>query len=182
MFLQKTVNEVASVKSDPIGDLFATPTVVVSVPSQPSAAPRTESKGNIGWILLAIGLIGFYFYKHDLVPSLIPVQRNIFGESGLHVLIVYESQNGMPKSLNGEVRSYLDSHCAVDPKTKNPQRLFADQNVKFAADADMWKKAMQRGQKELPWIVIGSDKGNFEGPLPGSPAAVLDLLKKYGGP
>lgn len=114
-------------------------------------------------------------------PTPTPDGVNPFNMPGFRVMIVYESRDGVPRQYTGDVRAYLDSKCVKDQKTGIPQRLIIDQNSSFAPDAELWQKVMARGQKSLPWIVIGNEANGYEGPLPSSAAGVLELLKKYGG-
>ena len=156
---------------------------VTPAPAPPVTSNKTYADGFFSATVLFLILFGaHYVFSHGLLPS-IPVivpQANIFGEPGLHVLVVYESQSGMPRSLNGEVRQYLTEKVSKD-KSGHPNFLFIDKDATFEADAELWKKVAARERKSVPWITIGSDKGNFEGPLPATPEATLDLLKKYGG-
>lgn len=107
---------------------------------------------------------------------------------GLRVMMVYESQD-LPRlseaaksaMFSAAVRSYLDSHCVRDPGNQLPQRVWIDQHATFGPDAQVWKTALARGQKSLPWIVISTGTTGYEGPAPATEAEMLALLKKYGG-
>lgn len=115
-------------------------------------------------------------------PAPIPVD-------GLHVLIVEDRANRvkLPKDqaaviTDVSIRQYLRSHCAKDAYADNGSgyRIWDDKDDP-SEDGQVWKAAMQRPRKSLPWIVISNGKTGYEGPLPGSVADTLSLLKKYGG-
>lgn len=116
----------------------------------------------------------------DPDPNPIPVQ-------GLHVLVVYESEDldDMPHGqasvfTSKPVRDYLDSHC-VKVGT-DPQWHFLDKDADTKDLAEDWQAVFKRAEgKELPWIIVASEKANFEGKLPENAEKVLELLKKYGG-
>lgn len=114
-------------------------------------------------------------------PTPTPDGQNPFGMPGFRVMIVYESRMGVPKSISPAVRNYLDTKCIKDAATGIPQRLTVDQNASFGPGTDVWQAAMKRGQKSIPWIVIGNEATGYEGPLPADENALLELLKKYGG-
>lgn len=160
-----------------------------AIPSQPGAAAATEPTPEY-WrgfraALMLVALIfgGYHVYTHGIslpnIPIIVP-QSNVFGQPGFRVMVIYESQQGMPRSFNGEIRKYIESKKR--PDDKQPAFLLVDKDSPYEADAEMWKKAASRPRKSEPWIVIGSDaNGNYEGPLPATADELLTLLKKYGG-
>ena len=79
------------------------------------------------------------------------------------------------------VRGYLNAKTPVGPVGVHDWAMF-DQNVDPSAYGKWFSDAMKSPRASLPWIVIGSPKGGYAGPLPANEAATLDLLKKYGGP
>jgi hypothetical protein len=106
---------------------------------------------------------------------------------GLHVLIVYESADlqklpaGQLSALKSQtVRDYLDGRCAKENGVAAWRIWDADIDTKEAAKA--WQDAMKRHRASLPWIVISDGKSGYEGPLPGTVDATLELLKKWGNP
>jgi hypothetical protein len=106
---------------------------------------------------------------------------------GLHVLIVYESADlqklppGQLSALKSQtVRDYLDGRCAKENGVAAWRIWDADVDTKESSKA--WQDAMKRPRASLPWIVISDGKSGFEGPLPGTVDATLELLKKWGNP
>lgn len=100
-------------------------------------------------------------------------------ESGLHVLIVYES---------GDLSKLPSKQVAILTATAL-RSYVADRHGEFRAfdkDADLanvdpkWRKAMERKRSQLPWLIVSNGKTGFEGPLPSSVGDMMDLLKRYG--
>jgi len=104
---------------------------------------------------------------------------------GLRVLFLYESadlskydRNQISVMYGGPVREYLDARCAKVNNT--PEYRIYDKDVDVSNESDTWKKAIGRGFKSLPWIVVSDGKSGFEGELPKNPDDTLALIKKYG--
>ena len=116
----------------------------------------------------------------DPNPDPIPV-------TGLHVLVVYESEdldNITPWQAaiftSKPVRDYLNSHCVNTDG--GPQWRFLDKDVDVKDMTADWQAVFARAKgKELPWIIVASEKKSFEGKLPADATATLALLKQYGG-
>lgn len=111
-----------------------------------------------------------------------------FPGDGLRVLIVFEkSELGKipPAQLNAvyseNVRNYMETHCAMGENGKTKDYRYYDQNDDPKNDSKVFRDAMARPRKSVPWIVIGNGKAGEEVPLPSTEAALMDLLKKYGG-
>lgn len=112
--------------------------------------------------------------------------------AGLSALIVYESEtlSALPRPqleiLNatgpGSVREYLTTHCIKGPDGRTPECRFLDKDASTAGESKFWQDALalKRGP-ELPWLMVTNGKAGYSGPLPATPAATLDILKKYGG-
>lgn len=114
-------------------------------------------------------------------PAPIPV-------AGFRVLIVYETAelSKLPPeqlvALNSqEVRQYLQAHCVLGPDGKTREWRLWDKDVNTSGESPLWQAAMQRPRQSVPWIILSDGKTGFEGPLPSDTAALLALLKKYGG-
>lgn len=88
-------------------------------------------------------------------PKLPPAQARIFGSAA--------------------VRTYLNNRA---PKSYR----FFDQDDKPGADDPLGSAAMARPRTSVPWIIIANESTGFEGKLPADEDAVLELLKKFGGP
>lgn len=114
-----------------------------------------------------------------------PTAPPIAGE-GNRVLIVYETGDRLPAKqaailTSGILRDYLDAECAKDSANPTGAYRIWDQNVDLShpSVSPSWKAAMARPRASLPWIVISNGKSGYEGPLPESVEATLELLKKH---
>ena len=106
---------------------------------------------------------------------------------GLRVLIVYESGDTLPVGqhsiLYGKtVRDYLNATCPVGPDGKTREWRIYDKDVDTTGESKLWQDALKRPHPSIPWIVISNGKTGFEGPLPATVDATLELLKKYVAP
>ena len=81
-------------------------------------------------------------------------------------------------SLSGaDVRDFLNQNCVKENGT--PGYRMYDPDVDLTNDSPVWKKAMSRARTEIPWVIISNGNTGFEGPLPKTPTAFLELCKKY---
>ncbi|MDE2095684.1 MAG: hypothetical protein KGL39_00375 [Patescibacteria group bacterium] len=108
--------------------------------------------------------------------------------AGLRVLIVYDTTNvsKLPASqqeilTDGNLRSYLNSHCVKGADGKTPEWRIFDQKTDVSNESPIWQAAMQRSRGLLPTLLISTGKSGYEGPLPADGAATLALVTKYGG-
>lgn len=106
-------------------------------------------------------------------------------DAGFRVLIVYESGDMTKYPLEtqvilagADVREFLKTNCIAEKDGKPGFRIY-DADIDLGGDLEVWKKTMTRPRKEVPWVVISNGKTGFEGPLPKTPTAFLDLCKKY---
>lgn len=105
-------------------------------------------------------------------------------EPGFRVMVIYETQQLTP-GLNAIIKSkalwdYLDATCAKDGST--PARRFYDKDVPPGTDSFKWEQeAFARPRKSVPWLIVSNGVSGFEGPLPATVEATLELLKKFGG-
>jgi hypothetical protein len=110
----------------------------------------------------------------------------------LHVLFLYETDNvedPMPAQQRDIVTSRLVLSYLADKCSKtagHPNYRFLDDDSDLSKMPYDWQEVAARAKTdrnfETPWVVIANDKGgSFEGPWPEDPAAMLELLKKYGG-
>ncbi len=105
---------------------------------------------------------------------------------GMRVLIVEETgakySPGVTTTLNsarsGDIDAWLDEHCAKE-KTGATANHVWDKDLDVSQQSRFWQNAMARKRDSLPWIIISNGRRGFEGPLPESPEALLELLKKY---
>ena len=114
-------------------------------------------------------------------PAPIPVD-------GFRVLVVYESAE-LPKLPPQQqavlyaksVRDYLDAKCAVGADGKTREWRMWDKDSDASGEAKHWQDALKRERKSVPWIIVSTGKGGYEGPLPASVAETLALMKKHFG-
>jgi len=109
----------------------------------------------------------------------------IAGE-GNRVLIVYETGDVLPAKqaailTSGVLRDYLDATTAKDTANPNGAYRIWDQNIDLShpSVSPSWKAAMARPRASVPWIVVSDGTSGYEGPLPESVEATLELLKKH---
>jgi hypothetical protein len=108
---------------------------------------------------------------------------------GLRVLIVYESGEMTKYPIEtqvilagADVREFLNKNCVAEDignGKKQPGYRIYDQDLNIGGDLEIWKQAMTRDRKELPWVVISNGKTGYEGPLPKGPTEFLELCKQY---
>lgn len=108
----------------------------------------------------------------------------------MRVLIVYESAelSKMPAAqqaviFSKTVRDYLNAKCVIGADNKTREWRMWDKDVATDNEGKVWQDAMKRERKSVPWLIISSPEkgGGFEGPLPASVSAFMELIKKYGG-
>lgn len=109
---------------------------------------------------------------------------------GFRVLFVYETNPTSPEAIlpkeqqaalfSPAVAAYLDAKC---PKGLNgtPEWRRYDQHQDVSKDGKVWQEAMKLPRNVIPWVVISDGKQGYSGPLPENEAALLALLKRYGG-
>ena len=121
-------------------------------------------------------------------PDPTPVNPSPFVGEGLRCLIVYETADltRMPAAQQQilfakSIRTYLDSKSPLGIDGKTHDWRIYDQNIDTTADSQVFKDAMNRPRKSVPWIIVGNGKTGFEGPLPATVDDTLTLLRKYGG-
>jgi hypothetical protein len=110
------------------------------------------------------------------------------GQEGLRVLIVedVEQRATLPVSQriifsDPAIREYLDQHCTKDA-SGNPEYRILDHQLDMTNAPPVWRDAMKRPRKSLPWIIISAPpRGGTEGPLPANSDETLALLKRWGG-
>lgn len=159
------------------------------------------ASGKYIFILAASDNEGLGTYKHELTigtpePEPPPVPPNPptppdpplppapIPDAGFRVLIVYESGDMTKYPIEtqmilagADVRAFLKSHCV--PEDGQAGFRIYDPDIDVSADLPVWKTAMSRPRKELPWLLISNGKAGFEGPLPKTPSEFLELCKKY---
>lgn len=110
------------------------------------------------------------------VPPVPTPSANPIPSDKLRVLFTYEDHKTLPK----EQRAILDSvlvHNAI-AKAGGDWRCWPV-NADASQEADWWQKAMAHPRKRPLWVIISSPKGFFEGPLPATYQAMIDLIGKY---
>lgn len=142
--------------------------------------------GNVvGVLLIVLGLC--QHFSGAAVLPIVPDRLDPIPGDGFRVLVVYESEQlkDYPRAqvdalYSSDVRAYLDAKC-VAGQSGWPDYRILDKDADLSLDATWWQEAMKRPRQSLPWIVVDSPQGGFEGPLPVTVDATLELLKKYGG-
>lgn len=140
----------------------------------------------IGAVVLAPNMRGCSI-PNPFPPSPPPAPAPNPGPSKLMVLVVTPNDvSKVPAAQNaifssGIVRDYLSTHCLTGTDGKTPEYRVWNENVQIVGESDLWKTAMGRTRKSLPWIIVNYGAGLFEGPLPATVDDTLTLLKKYGG-
>jgi hypothetical protein len=114
------------------------------------------------------------------VPAPIPA-------AGLHVLVVYDALQltKMTATQQGaiyakDVRDYLRATCPKGDDGETPEVRMWSQDTDATGESKLWRDAFARPRKSVPWVIVSNGKTGFEGPLPGSAADMLKLLKTYG--
>jgi hypothetical protein len=103
---------------------------------------------------------------------------------GLRVLIVYETgdlANSETDAIlrGGKVRGYLSVNCAKGPNGVTPEARIYDKVIDQTNMPQIWKDAMARPRKQVPWIIISNGKTGYEGPLPKNVDETIGLIDKY---
>lgn len=117
-----------------------------------------------------------------------------FPAPGFAILILHEAQETgrlteKQKAIltSQEIRKYLHAKCVKLEDGSIAARFWDDDYTQ--AQLSLAPQVMQRAYFELledaagrlPWIGISDGRTGFSGPLPGTVAETLALLKKYGG-
>jgi hypothetical protein len=108
--------------------------------------------------------------------------------AGLHVLMVYDSNavGKMPVEQQAvlfakSVRDYLDAKCVAGADGKTKEWRIWDKDVDATNETALWKTALARPRTAVPWLVVSNGSAGYDGPLPGTVADTLAILKKFGG-
>lgn len=112
-------------------------------------------------------------------------------EKGFRVLFVVENNPASPLAIlpkeqqaalsSENVRAYLDRKCAKGQDGKTPEWRKFDQHATLAGETSVWKEAMALPRNVVPWVVVSNGVTGASVPLPENEAALMALLKKYGG-
>lgn len=119
-------------------------------------------------------------------PPKPPVDPAPIPAPGLRVLITYESKDlhnltaGHRAIMYGaKTRAHMGSVCVKEPDGTAGWRMF-DKDTVMTGESALWRDAMARKRGGLPWLLISNPgKGGFEGTLPSTPEAFLELLKRF---
>lgn len=110
-------------------------------------------------------------------PAPIPVE-------GFRVLMIFETED-LAKYKSGQlsvlystdIRKYMDSKCVGG---KSGYRIW-DKDESGTGHPQLWQDAMKRSRTTLPWLIVSNGKTGYEGPIPDSIQATMEILKKHGG-
>jgi hypothetical protein len=107
---------------------------------------------------------------------------------GLRVLLIYETADvqRLPAQQSAvlfgkAVRDYLDAKCATGGDGRTREWRALDKDADSSTLGVTLQSMFKRPRQSVPWIVISTDKGGYEGPLPATVDAALALLQQYGG-
>lgn len=183
------------VKMAAIGITPAAPPTPAPTPPSPAPAPSGFSWWNAAnslGIAIIAGVLALPHmqgcsnpFKPGPPPPPTPAPNP--GPSKLMVLVVTPNDvSKVPAAQSaifssGVVRDYLNTHCLAGTDGKTSEYRVWNENVQIVGESDLWKTAMGRPRKSLPWIIVNYGTGLFEGPLPATVDDTLTLLKRYGG-
>ncbi len=121
------------------------------------------------------------------VPPVPPTPPAPIPAAGLRVLVVYDALKltTMTATQQGaiygkEVRDYLRATCPKGDDGETPEVRMWAQDTDATGESKLWRDAFSRPRKSVPWVIVSNGKTGYEGPLPGSAADMLNLLKTYG--
>jgi hypothetical protein len=104
---------------------------------------------------------------------------------GVSVLMLFESadlgkmtkeQAAIPWSPR--LYKYLDSVCAKHPMHNQKAYMVCDKDLDLNLDSPQFAAAQKRPRTSIPWAIISSRNGNYEGPWPADDLAMIELVKK----
>jgi hypothetical protein len=99
---------------------------------------------------------------------------------GLHVLIVEETSS-RSRLTPEQVSIFTDTKWRDYVSSKNGKFRVLDQHAEFTDSSDIFKAALDRPRSGIPWLIVSNQPhGGEEIPLPANPAALLEVLKKWG--
>ena len=128
--------------------------------------------------LLALGFTAAAFVPP--VPIALPGigwvigSTNPFTESGLHVLIVEETDDRA--KLTAAQQSILTS-VAVREAAAGGQFRILDPNAPLENAEPVWQAAMKLKRDSIPWLYVGNGSKGYSGPLPVDSAAVIAIIQ-----
>lgn len=111
----------------------------------------------------------------------------ILGDGGMRVMFIVETMDGVAKVpitmrsaiFGDEVREILNTKTKPTPDGGKRGWYIADKDQDFLAESKVWGDALKRPRTTLPWVIISSPTGNYEGPVPDNVSAMVALLKKF---
>ncbi len=135
----------------------------------------------------------------DIVPKPIPPKPDpdpapepkpkptepVIAIDGVSVLLLYETadlakmtkeQATIPYSTR--LYTYLDSVCAMHPNGKVKAWAIWDKDLDGYLDSKAFGDAQARKRDLIPWAIISSRNGSYEGPWPKDDLALIDLINR----
>lgn len=109
-----------------------------------------------------------------------PEPVNPIPSEKLRVLCIWESAKTLPAAQTGVLNSTI---WKADVAALGGDERVFDKDTDLAGPgiAPFWNQAIKRARTGLPWVVMSSPKGFYEGPLPATVAEMQALIKKVGG-
>lgn len=119
-------------------------------------------------------------------PTPTPVDPAPIPDAGLRVMVVYEtaSLSKMPREQLGILydqgfRDWLSGIVVKGVDGKTPEWRVYDQHADIAAESPLWRAALARPRKAVPWLVVSNGKAGFEGPLPANVADAKTVIQRF---
>ena len=117
-----------------------------------------------------------------ILPASAPIS-----DPGFRVLLTYPESNrgNLPPGQkqiydSTAIPAYLDAHCVKDAKNAPEWRLWPDTETP-KEDQPIWQKLMKLANGKGAMVIISDGRRGTIQPWPADEAAMLALLKKYGG-
>ncbi len=130
-------------------------------------------------ILLVVATLNL-LYQQGWLGALTPGGPPPIALDGLNVLVVEETE-ARPLLPGGQIAVLQSTAIPNYVEGKGGVYRELDQQPSTANLSKPWQDAMARPRQSLPWILVSNGKSGFEGPLPPTEEATLELVKKYGG-
>lgn len=106
--------------------------------------------------------------------------------AGLHVLIVYESDDlsKYPQSqvnilYDPTLRQYLDSVTPVGTDGATHEYRIWDKDVNAIGDSKYWADALARKRGAVPWIIVSNGTTGIEAPLPNTVSDTIAIIRPF---
>lgn len=117
-----------------------------------------------------------------------PDEKPPFACTGLHVLIVTETDGTLPMTTDQyniiyglKVRNWLESVTPVGPDGKTHTYRIYDRDLSGVLEEKVWQDALAVKRGDVPWLLVSNGKTGFSGKLPTTEAEFRAILTKHKG-